>query len=117
MCRRFPARAIFDVYSAQADLLISAFDVAGTVVITPPTEWLEAISAFDPDTSGEYIQDYVLIAGDTEIVNNWGGVIPADDGAYTIELRFDLPEDTRNLKLVPVYRSGFRQENEAIALK
>ena len=107
----------FDVYSAQADLLISAFDVAGTVVITPPTEWLEAISAFDPDTSGEYIQDYVLIAGDTEIVNNWGGVIPADDGAYTIELRFDLPEDTRDLKLVPVYRSGFRQENEAIALK
>ena len=107
----------FDAYSVQANLLISEFDIAGTAVITPPPEWLEAINAIDPDTSGAYIDNYVLIAGDTEIINNWGGVIPADDGTYTIEMRFDLPENTQDLKLVPVYRKGVRQEQEAFALQ
>lgn len=86
-----------DEYSAKAELLVSEFDIAGTVTLTAAEGW---------DTSeleGSFVQEYRLIADGEEYRFVDGGLGPiGEDGTYELGVRFNLPESIKTLALRPV---------------
>lgn len=104
--------------SVEAEILVSDVDVSGTAIVHVPQEW----RAYYDEAAGEYgcnyIRDYLLVADGEILEDIWGGRPPVgEDGAYKIELRYNLPETAKSLSLRPVYRDGTIPENEDIVLK
>lgn len=87
-----------DEYSAKAELLVSEFDIAGTVTVTAAEGW---------DTSekleGSFVQEYRLIADGEEYRFVDGSLGPiGEDGTYEVGVRFNLPKSMKTLALRPV---------------
>lgn len=90
-----------DAYGAHARLLISDFDVTGTVTVEAAEGWNSDLDA----ESGDYVRSYVLIADGEARENINGSVSPiAENGTYTIGMRFNLPASTEHIALRPVRR-------------
>lgn len=109
--------AEFEAYSAKAELKISEFDVSGDIVVHPAKPWKMDVEN-DQEVKDNYIKGYILVANGVEYEDLWGARSePAEDGSYSIEMRFELPEKSETLSLRPVYRDGSTPENEDIILK
>ena len=88
-------------YSAHARLLISDFDVTGTVTIKTEEAWNTDLD----EESGDYVRNYLLIADGEEEQNINGSVSPiSENGTYEIGMRFNLPASTEHIILRPVRR-------------
>lgn len=88
-------------YGAHARLLISDFDVTGTVTVEAAEGWNSDLD----EESGEYVCSYKLIADGEEKENINGSVSPiAENGTYRIGMRFNLPASAEHLTLRPVRR-------------
>lgn len=88
-------------YSAHARLLISDFDVTGTVTIKTEEAWNTDLD----EESGDYVRNYLLIADGEEQQNINGSVSPiSENGTYEIGMRFNLPASTEHIILRPVRR-------------
>ena len=90
-----------EAYGAHARLLISDFDVTGTVTVTAAEGWNSDLD----EESGDYVCSYVLIADGEEKENINGSVSPvAENGTYEVGMRFNLPASTEHIALRPVHR-------------
>ena len=88
-------------YGAHARLLISDFDVTGTVTVEASEGWNSDLD----EESGDYVCSYTLIADGEERENINGSVSPiAENGTYEIGMRFNLPASTEHITLRPVRR-------------
>lgn len=88
-------------YGAHARLLVSDFDVTGTVTVEAAEGWNSDLD----EESGDYICSYKLIADGEEKENINGSVSPiAENGTYEIGMRFNLPASTEHITLRPVRR-------------
>ena len=96
---RLTGEGTADGYDAQAELYISDVDVSGEVRIAAPEDY--------------WPEGYKLMAGGAEYrdIEGWPEY---KDGVHVVHLRFDLPETTENMKLVPLDEA---YAHEAIALK
>ena len=92
-----------EAYSAHARLLISDFDVTGTVTIATAEEWNTDLD----EESGDYVCDYLLIADGEEEQNINGSVSPvSENDTYEIGMRFNLPASMEHIVLRPVRRNS-----------
>lgn len=88
-------------YGAHARLLVSDFDVTGTVTVEAAEGWNSDLD----EESGDYVCSYKLIADGEEKENINGSVSPiAENGTYEIGMRFNLPASTEHITLRPVRR-------------
>ena len=100
----------FDDYTAEVHLAISDVDISGTVYIDAPQEWIDAFE--EMDGRADWVTDYRLIADGQEMPNVDGGYgIGGDEERWRVHIRYDLPQSTEHLTLVPY--SGSRQRSEA----
>ena len=106
----FVKTAQFDDYAAEVHLAISDVDISGTVYIDAPQEWIDAYQKMDG--WADWVTDYKLIADGQEMPNVGGGYgIGRNEERWRVYIRYDLPQSTEHLTLVPC--SGNRQRSEA----
>lgn len=116
----FTVTAAFDEYAAEAQLAISDVDISGTVFIDAPQTWIDDLNDWEdqlPDTAN-YVYDYKLIADGVECPNVGGGYgIGIHDDRWKVYIRYDLPEATDSLALVPVRHGMGDVPQESIVIR
>lgn len=110
--RRFTGEVAEENYTAKATLLMSDVDISGQVTLTCPERWLQ-IDSLPRDERVLY--SYQLVA-DGVVYENLEGSFGTGGGQLMLGLRFDVPEDAKELSLRPVYSDGSMPEEEDIVL-
>lgn len=108
--------AEFEEYTAEAQLAISDVDISGMVYIDAPPEWIEAFE--DPTVMANEVYTYELIADGQRMPNVSGGYgIDRDTGRWQVYIRYDLPESTQSLTLVPKRIGSGEVSEESIVIR
>ena len=106
----------FDDYTAEVHLAISDVDISGMVYIDAPQEWIDAYQ--EMDGWADWVTDYKLIADGQEMPNVSGGYgIGGDEERWRVYIRYDLPQSTEHLTLVPYGGGRKRSEAENIVIR
>lgn len=89
-------------YTASALLHISDVSIYGEVVFDAP-EWVKSFN--DGDVFNEdAIYNYMLVAPKSGTYSNLDGAYGVNkDGDYVVKVEFDLPDNTEELSLLPIY--------------
>ena len=97
-------------------LAISDVDISGMVYIDAPQEWIDAYQ--EMDGWADWVTDYKLIADGQEMPNVSGGYgIGEDEDRWRVYIRYDLPQSTEHLTLVPYGGGRKRSEAENIVIR
>lgn len=113
----FVVEADFDEYSAEVHLAISDVDISGDVYINAPQAWLREFERNDVDQE-PYVFEYALIADGVEcrsVDGGWG--IDKQSGRWHVMIRYDLPESTESLVLIPKRRGVGMIDSEKIVIR
>ena len=107
-----------DVYTAQASLALSPFDLTGTVTLRCCEDWYRAWDDWDYQRQSDLIYDWALYAGDELVINRWTveGVHTEAPNTLVFELMMRTGGHTDDLRLVPVYEDSGEHPDEAIKL-
>lgn len=99
-------------YTASAILRISDVSIYGEVVFDAP-EWVESFNSGDVFNENA-IYNYMLVTK-TGTYSNLDGAYGVDkDGNYIVKVEFDLPDNTEELTLLPIYPV---KQSESIKLR
>lgn len=113
----YTGEAVTSAYSAKATIFVSDVDISGEVVFDAP-KWAEAFEA-DLLMKLPLISDYALVADGVEYVNLDGAYGVNADGQFFVRVRYDLPENAKEMTLRPKYSghsSAGNTEHEEIVL-
>ena len=106
--------ARFETWSAEAELIISANEMYGKVILEGPEYWAEEFASEGiEDTS--YPMSFILVADGVEYQSLEGGFGPIVNGKYEVPIRYDLIEGYENLSLRA--ENGATDGSEDIVLK
>ena len=106
-----------DVYTAEASLEVSPFDVAGTLTMRCCEEWYNAWDDWDYQPQTDLIIDWVLYAGEERISSrSVEGIYTETPHTVVFDLLTRNGGHTEDLRLVPVYKQGGEAPEEAILL-
>lgn len=111
--RRFTGRIAAEAYTAEASLLLSDVDISGEVAVRCPEAWLMQ----ETSPEGEQAILYYQLVADGTVYKNLNAYMGTGGGVLTLGLRFDVPEDAREMALRPVYSDGRMPEGEDILLE
>jgi len=105
-------------WTATADLVASAIDVKGEIIVKGPKGWTDIWTNWENPGKLDYINDWVLYIGGVKAEghNLDGGVNAQKDGTVCFTLCYKLDALTADMKLVPKYRYAGEKPDEAIVL-
>ena len=107
-----------DVYTAEASLRLSPFDLEGTVTLRCCQDWYNAWNDWDFQGHTDVISDWALYAGEERIETRQAlqGVACQAPDTLVFELTMRHGGRTEGLRLVPVYEDSGEHPEEAIVL-
>lgn len=107
-----------DVYTAEASLSLSPFDLVGTVSMRCCEDWYNAWDDWDYQRKTDLISDWALYAGDERIASRWPvqGIQTQAPNTLIFELQMRHGGHMDDLRLVPVYEDSGEHPDEAILL-
>ena len=109
--------AVNDVYTAEASLELSPFDVAGTLTMRCCEDWYNAWDDWDYHPQSDLIIDWALYAGEERISSrSVEGIYTGTPHTVVFDLLTRNGGHTEGLRLVPVYKDGGEAPEEAIQL-
>ncbi|MBQ9944205.1 MAG: DUF4179 domain-containing protein [Clostridia bacterium] len=105
-------------WQAKANVILNPVDVRGEIVVTCPETWVEALSAWEsnainPIVNWQLYDDNVRIEGH----NLSGGYSKLSESQLTYSICFQHGNDTKHLKLVPVFLDGTIDTEHALSLE
>lgn len=105
-------------WSAEANLIASAIDVKGEVILECPKAWSDLWQTWENPDKTDYIHDWTLYVNGAEVdgYNLNGGVNVLADGKLRFTICYKLDSLTADMKLVPIYCYAGNKVEEAIPL-
>lgn len=112
-------------YEAIAELYVSDVDISGSVKIVCPEEWAKVWEPCEDEAefqrrwnASDFVKDYRLIVNGKACEGFSDGVFQREKTSYTIDLRFNLPEEEiESLELIPIRRESGEVPEEGIIVK
>lgn len=113
----FETTAQFDEYTVHVKLAVSDVDISGTATFDAPQEWIDAFEA-NYTRGADSVWDYELVADGQRMRNVSGGYgYSRWTNQWQVEMRYDLPQSTQNLTLVPRREISGWREDESIVIR
>ena len=106
-----------DVYTAEASLEMSPFDLAGTVTMRVCEDWYKAWDDWNYQPQSDLISAYSLYAGEERIASRTvEGIGDQAPNTLVFDILTRTGGHTEDLRLVPVYEDSGEHPDEAIYL-
>ena len=113
----FETTAQFDEYTVHVKLAVSDVDISGTATFDAPQEWIDAFEA-NYTRGADSVWDYELVADGQRMRNVSGGYgYSRWTNQWQVEMRYDLPQSTQSLTLIPRREISGWREDEAIVIR